>query len=92
MPFAHDGRGTLLFQLAGEGRHAGVEIAPGVFRVGADDAGHAGVGVAPGEQCRADGEQTVQLARIVVSSIPSAAMRSMLGVRTSDSWYAETSP
>ena len=27
-----------------------------------------------------------QLARIVVSSIPSAAMRSILGVRTSDSW------
>ena len=39
-----------------------------------------------------DGEQTVALARMLVNSMPSAAIRSMAGVRASEAWQAETSP
>jgi hypothetical protein len=39
-----------------------------------------------------EGEHAVQFARIVVNSIPTAPIRSMFGVRTSEAPYAETSP
>ena len=61
VPFADDGGVVAgFFQFGGEGGNVGVEVAPGVFGLGADDAGDAdGVGVAAGEEGgtggRADG-------------------------------------
>ena len=43
-------------------------------------------GKRPVSSAARDGEHTVALARIAVKSIPSAARRSMCGVRTSDAW------
>ena len=89
VPLADDARcDSRPFELVGQRGNGRIEIAPRVVRVGADHARarRPGRDSGPVSSAARDGEHTVEFARIAVKSIPSAARRSMCGVRTSDAW------
>ena len=68
-------------------------MAPRILLVRADHSRHPhAIRMPPRRTAAQFGEQTVQLARIVASSIPSRASRSMCGVRTSVGPCIDTSP